>query len=991
MTRTISCLSAVCFALLTIGSCARAEKPVIAVRTPQQAEDRKRAIVPMDKPFLFAYGTWEKKVHVENGLAILSGDGVTPRGGAGANVTLDLTGDSDFCPAIKVKIGASNKMLAIRLILLDASGQSGTWEFQLPKEPGNFAIVTPNSGASLAQPDSLEKSDRLLDLKHILQWQLAGDWSSDLPLDAEVQSLLAVAPDAAAKLKREARAKSATDAKEKLRLEHVALIAKYGKRTPASPAIESVSLVAPDILALTIRSGKVIPGSLTKYIPETGDVKQSKPNSVLLVRGGQEIGWLIGAKRDTLVSYEKFEGDPLLDFVADTPETYTIRSTDDPNYATSLRPVAVYRKSKPTDWAQPARGFVMRHIVYIKSPKPFVSGRNYTIGVGDLNLHTSEIAFHCLPVNTRSEAIHVNQIGYRADDPAKNAFLSIWLGSGGACRYPADLQFHLLDDAAGKSVFTGKVMLAKADDEPEAMWKSQNFNKTSVYRMTFSDFQTPGTYRVYVEGIGCSYPFMIGANVWEHALQTQMRGLYNQRSGIELGPPDTTFRRPRDLFPADGQKVYQSTHSVLDESGESGEALEKGNMGVPVPQAWGGYHDAGDWNPRRVTHMKVTMRQLELMTLFPAYFRTLKLSIPSTQGVPDMLTEALFEIDCFRRLQKPDGGVPFGIETNGDPYDGEVSWNQSMTEYVWSPDLWSSYYYAEVAACAARVLAPYDAKRAAIYRESAVKAARWGESEYAKRRANGTLAKLRWEAKDDRNYAALQLYITTGDKRWHDIFLENTCLTDPRASVFAWGDHVQRDAAFEYAHLSDKFADPAIKANARRQVLLEAEKSLTYASGNAFNLTTPDKGKPMFLGFYSTPDAIELARAHYLTREAKYLSGAVQACQFSAGDNPSNMTYTTGLGSNSPQHVLNLDARHTGQPTPVGLTPYGNIDYSQWHDNFTTWPITYYLDAICKPSPYEWPTSEAYFDIYLYPAVTEFTVDLWAPNVFVWGYLAARK
>ena len=731
-----------------------------------------------------------------------------------------------------------------------------------------------------------------------------------------------------------------------------------------------------------------MPGSLAEYKPQPGDEKRPHDQQVLLVRGGQEIGWLIGPKRDHLVAYEQQTGEPLLEFVADAPSVYAVSSAEDSSYSTSVKPLAVYRKSKPTDWAQPGRGFAMRHIVYLRLPRPLREGKRYTVRTSGLNVQTPQLTFTPDGSRIRSEAVHINQIGFRSDDPIKRAFLSVWLGTGGVQKYPEGLTFHLVADATGKTVYMGKVALAKDAGEPELMWKSQNFNGTSVYRMDFGEFTTPGKYRVSVEGVGCSYPFEIGPDTWTRALQTQMQGLYNERSGVELGPPYTKFRKPRDFHPADGVAVYQSTYSVLDGGGEFD--LAKHPTEQKVPEAWGGYHDAGDWNPRRVTHMKVTRAQLELLELFPAWGKTLKLSIPQIANVPDMLTEAMFEIDCFRRLQKADGGIPYGIETDGDPIDGEVSWMQSMPAYVYAPDLWSSYFYAGIAARASRLLAPYDAKLAKTYRDSALKAIQWAESEWAKRNKSGTLKTLRWEARDDRNLAALELYCLTKDHHWHDVFLENTALNDPNAKVFAWGDHVQRDAAFLYARLPDNLADASIKANARKAEIEEADKALTYAGGNAFNLTTPDKGKPMFLGFYSTPDAIELARAHFLTHDSKYLSGAIAACQFSSGCNPNNMTYTTGLGANPIQHPLHLDSRRTGQPTPPGITVYGNIDLSQWKDNFTTWPITYYLGALCTPNPYEWPTTEAYFDIFLYPAQTEFTVDMWTPNVFVWGYLAAR-
>jgi endoglucanase len=147
----------------------------------------------------------------------------------------------------------------------------------------------------------------------------------------------------------------------------------------------------------------------------------------------------------------------------------------------------------------------------------------------------------------------------------------------------------------------------------------------------------------------------------------------------------------------------------------------------------------------------------------------------------------------------------------------------------------------------------------------------------------------------------------------------------------------------------------------------------------------------MILGFFSLPDAVQVCRAHFLTHDAKYLAGAVQACQFPGGANPNNMTYTTGVGSNWPQHPLLLDSRRTGQPAPVGLTIYGNLD-SKYYENqdWVTWPVKNYLVKVCTPSVWDWPVPEAYWDIFIDPPVNEFTVDMWAPNVYVWGYLAAR-
>ncbi|MBC7808639.1 MAG: glycoside hydrolase family 9 protein, partial [Akkermansiaceae bacterium] len=597
---------------------------------------------------------------------------------------------------------------------------------------------------------------------------------------------------------------------------------------------------------------------------------------------------------------------------------------------------------------------------------------------------------------TRSEAVHVPQIGFRPDDPAKTGFLSIWLGTGGGYEYAKLPAFRVVDAGTGNAVLTGMAKLAKGKDATEKLWlgKEVNYQKTAVYHLDFSALAKPGTYRVRVDGVGCSYPFTVGRDAWKKAFVTQMRGLFNNRGGPALGPPYTPFQKPRSLYPGEDTEVFETTYNVVDGGkGEAGEALSKGSTGKSVPGAWGGYHDAGDFNPRRVTHMKVTMAHLELMDVFPEYFAPIKLNIPARPGVPDVLTEALFELELFRRLQKSDGGVPYQIESNGDPSAHEVSWKQSRDNYVTAPDPHASWYYAGVAAKAAKLLAKYDPKLAATYKLSATKAMDWAERDYAKRKADGVAGKIKWEMTDARNYSALLLYDLTGEKRWHDLFLENTSLKTEGASLFQYGTAVQRDAAFLYATLpASRRSDSAMKTRAIAGLKQQAEAALNYASGNSFRLATPDAGKPMFIGFWSTPDAIELCRAHFLTGEKKYLAGAVQACAFAAGGNPSNITYTTGVGANPVKHPFHIDSRATGQAPPEGITVYGNFDWPNWPDQqWALWPMQYSLGPNCKPNAYEWPVPEAYFDIYLYPATNEFVVDAWTPNVYVWGYLAARK
>ncbi len=126
------------------------------------------------------------------------------------------------------------------------------------------------------------------------------------------------------------------------------------------------------------------------------------------------------------------------------------------------------------------------------------------------------------------------------------------MGDGGAHVFERNLQFALVDHATNDVVFRGVVTDVWPAGRPENMKRKQNHSLTDVALIDFSDYSKPGTYRVSVEGIGCSYPFSIGATIWEKPFLTSMKGFYHQRSGIALGAPYSDFSRPRPYHPDDG-------------------------------------------------------------------------------------------------------------------------------------------------------------------------------------------------------------------------------------------------------------------------------------------------------------------------------------------------------------------------------------------------------------------------------------------------------
>ena len=195
-------------------------------------------------------------------------------------------------------------------------------------------------------------------------------------------------------------------------------------------------------------------------------------------------------------------------------------------------------------------------------------GATYTIRFDGVNTSKESVTYTHNPRLVRSDAVHAIQTGYRPDDPYKRAYLSVWLGANaqgksGGLTHKVD-SFELLD-ASGKTVFTGKPEVTKAEDAKEwlCVHEQKDYTQTAVHRLDFSSFNTPGEYRVYVPGIGTSETFQIAANVWEKPFRTALlQGIFAQRQGIELRTAVLRFPPPPGVsgtfYPDDGAGVLPS-------------------------------------------------------------------------------------------------------------------------------------------------------------------------------------------------------------------------------------------------------------------------------------------------------------------------------------------------------------------------------------------------------------------------------------------------
>ncbi|MCX7847764.1 MAG: glycoside hydrolase family 9 protein [bacterium] len=770
----------------------------------------------------------------------------------------------------------------------------------------------------------------------------------------------------------------------------------------AAPAIEHAGLVWTNILALEIRDGDVIRGRQIVYTNQPGDTfiyhdsGDSNHPQVWVRRGGATIGALSGDGRMIW----------LCDQVLNKMSSAAVRSLtnallfrlwspDDPRYATNSMPLRVWRKTRCgylATTSDTTRDMPLRHFLYVLLPHAFVTGCTYTLSCppGTVPSYT----FYFDPRQMRSEAVHVSQAGFHLHSPVKRAFHSCWMGDGGGIPYPTGLVFHILDHTTAASVYRGTLHLVRRASEPEDPGaRNRNYTGADVFAAEFPELTEPGTYRVYVEGIGCSFPFLISDTSWITTFQLMMKGFYHQRSGVALGPPYTDYVRPRCFHPEDGIKIYHSTCTLMDSgNGLNARGTDTDNFGnlnagrttQLVANAWGGYFDAGDWD-RRIQHLRISRLLFELVDLFSNAVTEINLNIPeSTNHLPDIIDEALWNLDCYRRMQTPEGGIRGGIESSAHPRFGDGSWQESLPVMAYAPDMWCSHMYAGDAARAAFILRRYDPSLAEIYSNSALRAMAYAEAQWATNFYAMTPSASN-AVRDARNLAAIEMFRLTKDPAWHAVFTATTMINNDTAEPEG-PTYDQADAIFTYLRTPSGTSTTL----RRRYIHSLTNFARTMAQGSfhsAFGWTRHNQWLPIGWGFITGADFDYLLRAYLLSHDPYFLTATLRALQFTSGANPLNMAFTAGLGTNAIRVPLFVDSIMLGVEGPAGITTYGPLDIVEYPNN---WFYVYFMAQHGYPYYTNWPVMEAYQDSYMPPDTQEYTVDRpMAVQAYAWGFLAA--
>ena len=698
-------------------------------------------------------------------------------------------------------------------------------------------------------------------------------------------------------------------------------------------------------------------------------------------------------------------GNPLVVAFATVASNWKIRSNDDPTFGGAGRsPVSCYRKSKINgmgqyNWDMSVNDFryetPMLHHLFLVLPEPLKENCSYILDIDprtSSDQTTAQVTFDIF--NSRSEAIHVNIVGYANSTVQKSADVYLWMGDGKARDYRSfeGSKVYLYHIDTKTKIDVGKLEFWK-ENRKEVQ---HNFTQSNVWKADFNTDVTPGNYRIAIEGIGCSDDFQIKSDIYKAPFDVSVRGFYYMRIGEDCMECVPVPRRPLYIpsVSPPNTKVYITTmHPYHSEwkSFSSGDYWDNPNdwrkymkAGSPTnPNAKGGHSDALDWD-RYLGHVSIIYD-----LLLPFYLTGGKLTDDncgireSGNGIPDLLDEARNEVDFWLNLR--DGrGYSHGLTNPNN--SNEFFQAGTTTVAAWA----NAANCAMLAWCFQWV----DNKELSkIYLDSALVAFNYAMNQ-PDQMLNNTqgMGDITVRGKDLLMTAAAFLYNLTGETIYENWFIAH-CEVKSEHAVIADNTRFQTWAVAAYLSTKQAVNYPVLYENMKKAMINEAHRK----EADYINSRPSRRGTDNDINWFQTPQNMHRTMiAHAFTDDPEekdfFLKAMTLEADWGLGRNPLNIiqmtTATTPLEHK--RSVVNIYTTGRNDGTPgmhPGHTPFLNAyDWGGLIMGNPSWLTK-------KSYPAEiglWPMGEIYFDTRYVYAHSEFTPQqTMRGKMALYGYLYA--
>jgi endoglucanase len=476
-------------------------------------------------------------------------------------------------------------------------------------------------------------------------------------------------------------------------------------------------------------------------------------------------------------------------------------------------------------------------------------------------------------VDGDSVPIKVDQVGY-LPDAAKLAVVTM-----------AAKTFEVKRASDNVTVFHGRLGPATPDTD----------TGDSVQVADFSKLHETGNYYLEVPGVGRSWTFSIRSDLYLRTYYLTMRAFYGQRCGttVDLGPE----------FP--GYK-HAACHLKGEFHSSSGKQGQRDNIG--------GWHDAGDYGRYVVNSGIATGTLLWAWEIYGSKLKSIKLNIPvSGNGTPDFLNEVRWNLEWMLKMQDDDGGV-WHKQTSEQfpgfvmPEDDHLTSEVIGTGEAPYKSTCATADLAAVAAIAARLYQPFDAKFAERNLVAARQAWLWTEKfpnvTFKNPQGISTGEYGDSNCSDERLWAAAELWRTTGEPVYDDYFLKH--YAEFRPSLEAPSRENWKDVAamglWTYALSTRQGADAKAVADIRERTAVAGRTIVEHTEKNPYRVSLQTGDYVWGSNGVAANYGMELLVANALAPNPSFVEGALDNLHYLLGRNTFSISWVTQVGENPYHH-----------------------------------------------------------------------------------------
>lgn len=515
---------------------------------------------------------------------------------------------------------------------------------------------------------------------------------------------------------------------------------------------------------------------------------------------------------------------------------------------------------------------------------------------------TSDENDYVQPEQWQRADILTNQVGYFPDRAKKATLL---------CAEKESVKFDV-KDSSGDVVYSGKSEYFGYDEDSD----------DTVHIIDFTELDDDGTYYIEAENGAKSREFKIGGtSEYSAMLYDSLNYFYQNRSAVQIESQYISSGDTQALARAAG---HNPDNAEIEQTwGYSGSS---GSLEVT-----GGWYDAGDHGKYVVNGgLSLWMMQNQYETALKHGFEDVyadgTMLLPeNSNGNPDLLDEARWEMEWMLKMI-----------VNGGEYDGMVY--HKVHDYKWTalavapadddlqrvikpPTTAATLNLAACAAQSARLWKGIDdsfADECLSAAEKCYEAAKSHPDMYAPLDESvGGGAYGDKDVEDEFYWAACELYITTGDKKYYsdaessDCFLKLPTSLGGGESVdtvgsFDWGNTVALGTfsiALNKDAVDSKDYEDAVSNICKASdyyISLEEKQGYGLPYGQStLSYNDSDKGYLWGSNSFVADNSIVMAYAYLLSDDEKYLDGVIGGIDYLLGRNAVDYSYVTGYGTHA--------------------------------------------------------------------------------------------